>query len=331
MSIQEIISNFSINLDEEDFQSSLPEWMSFLLLLGAELVSLPKDRQYLFGLSLPVINFCPLLIAAGANLHNLQANLRLDNKQTLSAQSMDDIDSNVVRFTVKDDFGKWHEKARYWRKLMIEDKWHYEFSKDIKAWGKKTQRKEIIVPYDEFNERVKSSSFTSSALEIPKIIEAIFPSIDINWFLEAGEISSTAIVDTKTKVFEDASNKIFYKNNSEEWIPGILSDICKVLDAKSKQVGSFTNIISSRKTPVIDIDKDLVIYTHSGYNKISASDQQKERIRIVIFDKSMQFSSIDEAKQKFYSDVSTLDLKKFDISSLGIRDISSASLIGYEY
>ena len=331
MSIEGIVSNFSIDLDEQDSKGPLPEWMSFLFLLGAKLVSLPKDRQYLFGLSLPVINFCPLLIAAGANLHNLQANLRLDNRQTLSVQSMDDIDSNVVRFTVKDDFGKWHEKARYWRKLKIEDKWHFEFSKDIKAWRQKRQRKEIIVPYNEFHERVKSSSFTSSALEIPNIIEAIFPSIDINWFIEAGEISSTAIVDTKTKVFEDASSKIFYKNHSEAWTAGILRDICKVLDAKSKQVGSFTNIISSRKTPVIDTDKDLVIYTHSGYNKIIGSDQQKERIRIVIFDKSMQFSSIDDAKQKFYSDVSTLDLKKFDISSLDTKDIDSASLIGYEY
>ena len=323
MSFKEIINNFSLfPTEREDLRECLPSWMSSLMLLGGNLMPLTRfSNKYLFGLSLPVINFCPLLIAAGANLYNLRNNLQETDTLTLRPDTIKTIsESGKEEFTVKDNRNQWVEGMRYQRNLSIDGIENLDFYKTSK-------NKQIYVPVSEFFQRVKSGSYSAEILQIPNVIRAIFPKLDINWFIHSGEISSSAIVDVKKKVFDDASNKIYFRGTHRRWTRGMLSDICKISEKANENVGSFTNIYTSQRALKKPIEKDLVIYTHSAFNKLNAisRNDQKEKIRLIIFDRSKDSDSLNLAKENFYGQVSSLAMKRHNISSLR-DDFSSEAM-----
>ena len=329
MSLETIVDRFSLSKEFEP----LPSWIKFFLLLGESLSNLDSKHRYIVGISVPALNFIPLLIASGVNLKDLRivsghtelkdSEINMKNQEITPESIKERLNEE---FKVKDNKGVW-TNLRFKRKYESNGITFFSFLSKV-GWNDKLVQ--VDVPLEEFDQRIQNSNYSADSLEVPPILEGIFERIDLREYISSGSFSSTGIIDVKTKIYDDASNEIFYKKADGTFVGGILSDICKLVGPKEKAFGSFTRLYSSYKIRGKKIDiKELAIFTHKAYEKIDA-EIQTEKVRIILFDRSTyDYESLDNSKERFLSDVQSLNFQPYQNKELFNYIPHSVSLVAF--
>ena len=296
MNLDEVLKE---RLHTEFNNEELPDWMKFFLNLG-RVLSKTKQEKLLIGVAVPRADFCSLLIAAGANLESLESRGRF-NEKTNEEISFHGLKAGQFYKVYLDKNKKWEDMPF---KRFYDDDENRTIAHFFKTKG---GTKEALVYEESFQQKIKDAKYAPSQLEVPDFLRAIFPTLDLTWYLNeslsSSTISNTSIYGVKSHILEDTRNRIFFRNENNSLISGVLADLCKIVINQNRSFGTFTRVISAQRSDQLNkmnknIDSKIKIFSESAYSKLNA-DKQREEARIVIFDKSKRYEVLNNARDKF--------------------------------
>lgn len=309
-----ILKNLTNNLHTEISSSELPKWIEFFINLGS-ILSKKNQEKLLIGISAPTADFCSLFIAAGANLAALEERGKFgqENNKEITFETLDPGESYKV----------YVDKKKKWEEITFKRKYKNTEGRTIAHFFKvKGGVKEARIFKEDFEEKVKNASYGPDQLEMPDILRAIFPKLDLTWYLNenlsSSAISNTSIYGIKSHILEDTRNTIFYKREDGTMIAGVLANLCKIVTNQNRSFGTFTRVISSQKSDHLnkmnrEINSKIKIFSESAFSKLNAN-KQAEQIRIVIFDKSRKYEILNDARDKFIQETKNFKpLKALDL------------------
>jgi len=302
--------------------NNLPNWALFYLELGffsSDQASKSTQKERLnITITVPGAEYAAALIAIGANIHAINSDQEIKEKEgssgLLNLNNLSNGDEVMMRFDRLDKT----QRGFYKRKLKKEDgTWHFEFSESAHGANDNFFK---LIPRNNFSNLVFPKGTSLDLINLSPLLRVCCKEINFSSMLKKKECVTT-LLGIKSHAFDESKENLFYLENDIP-IGGHLNDIARFVEGNISASGYYSRIFSdlslNKSLESIKEQKSrILVLTSKSINAMGIGKPTGEKVRINLLDRSKNIISLYESLAKINQEV----------GATGGRDINPLDLL----